>query len=348
MISIMAFPRRGDSYTECFYPALESLGVKVHEGVFSGRWLLKNLRNIDYLHMHWPSFFYASPRPARCLRGFLVFLFLLALARWRGTRLLWTVHNAWPHDRCVIPALDVWARRLVVMLAYRFLVHGSSAEAEILRIFPRMAGRTVLVDHGHWIGYYANDITREAARARLGLAEEDCVFLFIGLCKPYKNLEYLIEAFQRLPARATLVIAGKFQDPQYETAIRTAVTRSKARIALHAGFVPENEIQTYLKASDAVVLPYRDVLTSGGAMLALSFGRPVVAPALGFLKDAVGRDRGILYNPSRPDGLSEAMAAAMQTHFDESRILAQVRKHDWTRSARQALAGLGEGAVRPV
>ena len=43
-------------------------------------------------------------------------------------------------------------------------------------------------------------------------------------------------------------------------------------------FVPDGEVQHYLLAADAVVLPFKEILTSGSAMLALSFGRPVVAP----------------------------------------------------------------------
>src|ERR1700689_3030551 len=71
--SIMAFPRKGDSYSDCFYPPVEGLGVKVCGGEFSGRWLLKHLRNIDYVHIHWPSFFYNKPQRSKCIRDFALF-----------------------------------------------------------------------------------------------------------------------------------------------------------------------------------------------------------------------------------------------------------------------------------
>ena len=46
-------------------------------------------------------------------------------------------------------------------------------------------------------------------------------------------------------------------------------------------YIPDAELQVWLRAADVVVLPFRDILTSGSAILALSFGRAVVAPALG-------------------------------------------------------------------
>lgn len=341
MITIMAFPRRGDSYTECFYPALEAAGVTVREGILAGRWLLEHLRGVDYVHIHWPSFVYNHPNPLRCLRGFAMLVFLVALTRVRGARLMWTVHNLYPHDRCVVPGLHRLARLLIVRAAARFLIHGPSAAKVVEGAFPAVAGRTVLIDHGHWRGHYPDSIDRREARRRLGLGDGDFAILFIGLCKPYKNLESLIRAVEQLPPRAVLVIAGKFQNPDYEAEIRAQAAASRARIVLRPGFVPDDEIQLYLKSCDVVALPYLEILTSGGAMLALSFGRPVVAPALGFLKDTITAECGVLYDRADRQGLPNALLAAMRTDFDEARIVAAAMTHDWAKSAetiRDALA----------
>ncbi len=208
------------------------------------------------------------------------------------------------------------------------------------RIFPAVAGRTVLIDHGHYIGYYPDVVTRSAARLKLGIADNDFVFLFIGLCKPYKNVEGLISAFEQLGGEPVLVIAGKFPNSKYEATIRAAVARSRARIILHPGFVPDGDIQIYLHACDIVTAPYKEVLTSGTTMLAFSFGRPVIAPALGFLKDAVTEDSGLLYDASQLDGLENAMQSAMQAKFDESRIVEHAKAHDWRLSAQRMIEGL--------
>lgn len=334
-ISIVAFPRSGNSYSDCFYPPLEALGVNVYEGEFSGTWLLKHLRNMDYIHIHWPSFFYNKPQRSKCLRGFALFSFLLMLARWRGARLIWTIHNLYPHERCMIPQLDTLTRRLLIKLGTIFFVHGSSAEADVLREFPALAGRTVLIDHGHWIGHYPNTVAYSAARSQLGLTNSEFVFLFLGTCNPYKNLEGLIRAFEQLPGNPALIISGKFQDAAYEAEIRAAVNRSRGRIILHSGFVPDEDLQIYLRACNVVVTPYNDVLSSGSTILAMSFGRPVIAPAMGSLKDLVVERCGVLYDPSQEsESLPEAMRTAMEANFDEAEIIAQALRLDWLKSAK--------------
>jgi beta-1,4-mannosyltransferase len=333
-ISLIAFPRRGNGYVDCFYAAVEDFGAEVREGHFSVRWLLKHVRNGDYIHIHWPSYFYSAPQRHKCLRGFARFLFLLTLARWRGARLAWTIHNLYPHDRCVIPQLDILARHLLVKLGMFFFIHCSCAEADVLREFPALAGRIVQIQHGHWIAYYPNTITCRTARSRLALPENEFVFLFLGLCRPYKNLETLIHAFEQLPGKPVLLVAGQFQDAAYEAAIRTAINRSPSRIILHSGFVRDEDLQIYLRACNVVVTPYKEILTSGSAILALSFGRPVIAPAMGCLKELIGEGCGFLYDSSpEPGGLRDAMQASMKATFDEMHIMAETSKLDWRESA---------------
>jgi glycosyltransferase involved in cell wall biosynthesis len=342
MVTIMAFPIGGDSYTDCLYPALAAEGANVRAGVLSGRWLLRHLRAVDYVHINWPSFLYSARGRWATLRGFSRFLFLLALARWRGARIIWTVHNLYPHEPCAFSALDRFARWILVRIGARFFIHGQSAETEVLREFPAMKGRTTLIEHGHWIGFYANTIDRQSARSKLRLKGQNYVFLFIGGCRPYKNLEGLLAALTEMPENAALIIAGKFFDPTYREKIDEAIKHSPARARIHLfpEFLPDDEMQIFLNASDMVVAPYADVLTSGTVMLTFSFGRPIVAPARGVLKDVVTEECGILYEPLDPDGLRAAMLRAIDSRFDEARIIETAKLHDWRRSARLILESL--------
>jgi beta-1,4-mannosyltransferase len=81
-------------------------------------------------------------------------------------------------------------------------------------------------------------------------------------------------------------------------------------VRTHLRFVPDADVQRFLKAADFVVLPYRDVLTSGGALLALSFGRPLVVPRRGCLAELERERCAIAYNPDDPGALRAALATA--------------------------------------
>lgn len=337
---VLAFPKGTSAYTECFYRALEALGVPVVDGVMSGGWLRANVRRGDWLHLHWPSFEYAfAPGAPRQVVALARLTALLALARLRGARIAWTAHNLLPHDRASWPPLDVIARRVVIALADVIPVHGRSAARVLTARFPAAARKLVEVPHGHWIDHYVRTESRADARAKLGLDANATVYAFVGLCKPYKNLEALVRAFATVPGPATLLIAGKFPDARYAEAVRSLAAQDP-RVRIDAGFVPDERIQTYLVAADVVVAPYREILTSGTAMLAQSFGRPVVSVAQGFLLDVVDESSGILYAPDDPQALPRALAAVRTRSFDEQHILAQARRHTFEAAAARFASAL--------
>ena len=144
------------------------------------------------------------------------------------------------------------------------------------------------------------------------------------------------------------MIAGRFQEAAYEAEIRGLIAKCSRRVVLHAGYIPDDELQVYLLASDVVAAPYLEILSSGTAMLALSFGRPMVAPRRGFLKDVITRDCGLLYDPTDPKGLESALRATLTARFDEATIIRVARAHDWNKSALVTLDCLvADQAWRP-
>jgi glycosyltransferase involved in cell wall biosynthesis len=246
---------------------------------------------------------------------------------------VWTAHNLYPHDDGRTP-LHRLGRRIVLWLCSHVCVHGPAAASCVQREFRVPAARLVLLQHGHFIGFYANTITRAAARARLDIAPGDYVYLFVGLCKPYKNLELLVHSHAALADDSALWIVGQFQSGAYRERVQQAAALAGGgRITVVDHFVPSDELQVYLNACDAVVLPYQEILTSGTALLALSFGRPVVAPRLGVLPEVVTSDCGVLYDPQAAEGLCAAMRTVQELCFDPAKILRQARQFSWERSA---------------
>jgi glycosyltransferase involved in cell wall biosynthesis len=163
--------------------------------------------------------------------------------------------------------------------------------------------------------------------------------LFIGQCREYKNIPGLIKAFRDLPIDSLLLIAGQFQRDEYRQRVVTMADEDK-RIKVYPKHIPDDELQDFLTACDCVVLPYLEILTSGSAMLALSFGRPVVSVRLGCLKDLVNDEVGVLFDPGDASGLKQALMEVTQRRFNESRILAHARRFSWEESARAFIDSL--------
>jgi len=94
------------------------------------------------------------------------------------------------------------------------------------------------------------------------------------------------------------------------------------------------------------VLPYVEILSSGAAILAMSFGKPVVAPDRGSLRDHVPPVAGDLYDPSDPRGLDRALEATFERTYRTERILAHARTLRWESLAEAFADGLRGGERR--
>ena len=337
---VFAFPYLSSAYTDGFYRALRASGQEVIEGYFAGRWLLSNVRRGDVAHFHWPSFQYATRKGKLALiKGFVRFFVLMVLLRLLGARIVWTAHNLMPHDPSLFGWMDVLARHIVIAFSYKIYVHSPSPSATLAARFPAARKKIVTIPHGHFINFYPDSVTRDSARAHFDFNSSTFVYLFIGLCKPYKNLDGLVQAFRHMPGDTALLVAGKFQDQTYEAAVRD-MSSADTRIRIDARFLPDDELQLFLRACDAVVIPYREILTSGSAVLAMSFGRPVVTIDRGFLHDVVVEGSGILYDPDDAGGLARALVAVTKQGWDETFIQAHISQFRYEDAAQIFLASL--------
>ncbi len=232
-------------------------------------------------HIHLPEIVLYRRSTLLALGETAAFLSLLWLARWRGTRVVWTIHDLGSNDRWH-PRLEAWYwRRYTVQVDAVICLSREALRLARLR-FPalgRLPGH--VVPHGHYRDSYPNTLTQSEARARLDLDAKTPVLLHFGLLRPYKNVPHLIATFAEaaLP-EAVLLIAGKPFDRQIQREVERAAANVPG-VRLELRYIAPEEVQLFLLAADLVVLPYQRILNSGATLLALSFARPVLVPDKG-------------------------------------------------------------------
>jgi len=331
--------RAGNPYQRELATALKGLGIS---SVFdrSGRLfpLLGRFRRPDrpsLLHVHWPS---AILLRASWLASLIVgvrTLVELSLLRRGGVCVVWTVHNLGDHERRH-PRLEHFLTRAFARRCDAFITHCESARRALLATYGgavRNAAVVRVIPHGPFTASYERGSDRAEARRKLSLEGGHRVFLHLGAVRRYKAIPALLRAFARIEARdVRLVIAGQPDSAETRAAI-DALARRDPRVRLDWGFVPDDRVGDYLAAADAVVLPYTDILTSGAAVLAASFGVPVIAPQLGCIPETVGESGGILYEAGNPDALYEALSAAREADLEAmgAAALKAVHGSDWRR-----------------
>jgi glycosyltransferase involved in cell wall biosynthesis len=345
---------RGNPYQQKLIDASSMLGIEITasngRGFFPVLGALKDAGPVEVLHIHWThSFIFGPKMPLPYYYGWR-FVLGLAIARARGIRIVWTLHNLLDHERRNRRA-ELFFRRRIAKLADVVLVHCTYALEAASRTYGlsyEEAAKFRVIPHPSFIGAYEDSMTEAEARASLGLAESDLIFLFFGNIRPYKGVFELVGAFREFPLRqAQLLIVGRPGDDDTAHALVQAVS-SDARIRTVARFVEPSEVQIFFRASDYVVFPYRDVLTSGSVLLAMSFAKAVIAPRLGCIPETVDEHFAILYEASRRESLLEALVTA--SGRDAATMGAAARRRaeqlTWEDAARiSALAYGWEGGV---
>ena len=152
--------------------------------------------------------------------------------------------------------------------------------------------------------------SRAEARHRLNLKGN--VVLFFGFIRPYKGLEYLLNAIpivaQKLKNNLSVMVVGEcWQDEdRYQKLIENLNIRD--HILRINAYVPNEEVGLYFAAADLVAIPYVSATGSGILQAAFGANRPVVATEVGGLSEAVRHGfTGYLVPPADTVRLSEAM-----------------------------------------
>ena len=281
--------RRTNPYNAALYTELEQGGTVV--GEFTKQRLLRE--RWDIVHLHWPDGVLNSRHGLVAAARVAYLVAQLLFAKARGAKVVWTVHNLQAHNTSYPRVERALWRAFVPLVDAAISLSHSGLELACQR-FPALARKShFVVPHGHYRGCYENGCSRVEARTRLGLPMDMPVVGFVGQIKPYKNVPTLLRAFldrSTGSSPASLLIAGKPGDAALAAEL-ASLAAGRSDVALRFGHIADHEMQVMLNACDLAVFPYREILNSGSAILALSFDRPVLVPAKGAmaeLRDLVG------------------------------------------------------------
>jgi glycosyltransferase involved in cell wall biosynthesis len=309
-LSVAFAPVYHNPYQHLLTAALQKQNVTVHhlDGMPDLRWLRAHQGRIQILHLHWLYGLYMRHllTPAR----YAAFLARFHYARRLGYKIVWTAHNILPH-RMPFPPMHHYVRRLMMRQAEAVIVHCEYGRSQLLVRFPRQKPIHV-IPHGNYEGVHPLTMTRQEARAQLGVGADQFVYLFLGNLSVYKGIARFITAFRAMAGPEDVaLIAGRNRAPKLVARLQEEAERD-GRFHVYPGFIPEERMQRYLLAGDAMVFAFDKILTSGSVILGMTYGLPIVAPALGCLPELVSAEAGILYDAAEEGALAAAMAEIKQ------------------------------------
>lgn len=262
-------------------------------------------------------------------------IMLLMFLRWRGVTLVWTVHNAEPHE-CYHPDI---ARRTVhhtIKQCHTVITHHYATRTYLNDHYPHNTPIQI-IPHGHAKHPFGPLPSRRTARQQLGFDNDTPVFLYLGMIRRYKGIELLIDAMELLP-HVHLIVAGHPADRAYLSELHHLTAR-RINVTLRPRFLPDNEAGVYLAACNALVLPYRNITTSGMLVAAQAAGVVCIVPNLPSLLEQVkDGETGFVYHADHVNSLVNALERAM-AHPNTTHLQRQAQQslanHTWEQIAKQ-------------
>jgi len=317
-------------YFRLFFDALEPYGIEfAGEFEFDRRWLFDNTEKVDAIQIHFPEILYRNYMPpllrklrrripgvSRILQWLSVPLWLygavylrryLATAKRLGMRVIWTYHDEEPHRGATLA--DRFAYRVLAKAADLIIFHSESGRNQYLANYPHVA-EMVLMPHGNYEGAYPAPRPREQVIRSLGLRPDLPMVCCVGSFRAGKGLDLAVSAVAKMAGRVQLVIGGR-PSAVFDTKSLEASVAKQDSVVLLPRRLSDQEYADIVCASEAVLLPYREITTSGALLSVLSLHRSVIVSDIPFFREMLGESSpGVsLVRLDRVEDLADAITS---------------------------------------
>lgn len=190
---------------------------------------------------------------------------------------------------------------------------------------------------------------RTEVRKRLGIVEEDFIYLFVGNVIKQKGIEELLQAFQQVKEqsseRVKLVIIGSRRDQNFIQSIQPLVDSSVRFIDP----LEQTNLVKWFQASDVFVLPSHIEGFGLVALEAIASGTPVIASRVGGLVSLLENGAGHLVESQNSEALASEMLNALNTpkeqYYNDEAANEILLIHDANEITKRVI-GLYETAIK--
>jgi glycosyltransferase involved in cell wall biosynthesis len=237
---------------------------------------------------------------------------------------------------------------LAVRRAARLVCYSHSTERDLLRFFPRAAGKTAVVPLAANRRFHdppgASELT--PVTRRYGV-EPGGYVLASGTLEPRKNLVRLIRAHARLPdelrSANPLLIVGPRGWEETEL-MRVAARAPEVRLA---GFVPDGDLADLYAGCSVFCYPSLYEGFGLPVLEAMAAGAPVVTSRVSSLPE-VGGDAVVYVSPEDEGSIEAALESLLRSPDERAELSARGRAraadYSWERTARQVCEELERAA----
>lgn len=231
---------------------------------------------------------------------------LAILAKLRRYPIVVTKHDVQLHSGA--DSLIGLRRRSIMFLlalrAYLFTVHSNHLKTQLIQLYPQSRYRTEVIPHG--------TLSLFKQWADNTIKKEPYTCLFFGRMEKYRGLDNLVTIGKLLKKELPeikIIIAGTGTElKKYLPSFR-----SLGIFEIHDTFIPDCRVAEFFQRSSLLLLPYHEASQSGVLHVAVAFGLPAVANAVGAIPEVIqDNQHGRLIDVGDHHGFAKAVTAILR------------------------------------
>lgn len=257
----------------------------------------------------------------------------------KHTKIICIADNIVPHEKRFG---DKWFTSYFIKPVDAFILMSEKVLSDLC-LFTRNK-KAVLVPHPLYDNF-GEKISKEEAREKLAIGNEQKIILFFGFIRRYKGLDILLEAINEIQnskfkiQNLKLLVAGEFYEDRRSYDEQINRLGIKDHLILHTDFIPDDKVKNYFCAADVVIQPYRNATQSGVTPLAYHFEVPMIVTTVGGLPDMVPDNKvGLVAQPT-----AESLAEKIATYFEKGEnyflpyLIEEKKKFSWAKMTESIL-----------
>lgn len=255
----------------------------------------KVLNNPDIYYFDWIEKYYIGKSVLITFMKSISFMIDLYISKkLLNVKIYWSMHNIINHEN-KYERLAKIIKQQFAKNCLKIRIFDKESLKTIQKYLKTAPKKLLTIHEGTYIGYYPDNISRRLAKRKLNLFNDKFIFLFFGTIREYKGIDNLINAFKKLNNnKSILIIAGNPVSKSYSTKIINLINET-TNIYYYPKFIPKNEVQYFFKASDCVVLPFKEISNSGSVILSMGFSKPIITLNSGSNRERLINQKKLLY-----------------------------------------------------
>ena len=243
-------------------------------------------------------------------------LWFVQFCRRRGAKIVLTVHDLLPHDT---GETHKQIFHDLYHMVDGIICHSENIRERLVVEFSVQKEKIAVIPHGPF--FYDLPVPAEQTLQSFGLDPRKLLALWQGIISPYKGIDLLLEAWQKVEVNrggCFLLIVGTGPQNYWNKFANKSQSQTEPR-QFHLCFISTEELVALYRAADIVVYPYRAITTSGALATGLALGKTIVASDLPVFRELLtDRQNGLLVDPQNSEALAGALLELFSRFFAAS------------------------------